>query len=150
MTAVENQNDGSRSNAVPVADAAAHQGVSESTLRRWVSRGCPVVQQGRRGRGCAMLLDPEAVTHWRHATDAEAAMLEIASALPHVLADAIEHIHHDIENDPAKRRMAGLLAVAWYATTCAVLDRLRERCPSVPDVASLPEPIERLRKIAHG
>jgi hypothetical protein len=48
-----------------------------------------------------------------------------------------------------RRQLAGILAATWYVGTCEVLDWLREHYPGVPELGStLPDPIERLRKIA--
>lgn len=135
--------------ALPVTEAASELGVKPGTLRRWVAEGCPIVQRGRRGRGCALLIDPDAVRRWRGADQRDALILEIAQALPEVLAGAADGLFKLIEGDPAKRRMAGLLAAGWEVGASAVLDRLREHCPSVPGLADQhPDAIQRLQKIA--
>lgn len=139
--------------ALPIAEAAKALEVSEGTLRRWVLvEKCPIARQGRRGRGCAMLIDPEAVRAWRTARVTNdplpAQVQELASALPQVLADATFTAFVQIEDDPEKRRMAGVLAGAWFVMACAVVDHLRKLHPSLPEVRTVPEPIERLEKIS--
>lgn len=134
--------------ALPIPEAARELGVKPGTLRRWVAEGCPIVQRGRRGRGCALLLDPDAVRRWRGADQRDALILEIAQALPEVLAGAADQASRLTEG-PHKRAVAGALAGAWYLGASAVLDHLRTLCPAVPEVTRpLPESIERLQKIA--
>ncbi|WP_225783684.1 MerR family transcriptional regulator [Xenophilus sp. Marseille-Q4582] len=131
---------------MPLADAARELGVAPVTLKRWRKLGCPCVP-GRRGRGHAALYDPDAIRTWRAAHGREAAMLEIAAAAPGVLADATLDAFNQIDA-PDKRRQAGLLAGTWYVLTTALLDHLRTTCAEVPELAGVPGPVERLRKIA--
>lgn len=134
---------------IPVTEAAQVLGIRPGTLARWVREGCPVVQRGRRGRGCALLIDPEAVRRWRGATAVDAVLLELAGALPEVLAAAAENAHR-LTDGPHKVAAAGVLAGAWYLMACAGVDLLRQRCPSVPEVRAIPAPVARLQKIAKG
>lgn len=53
--------------ALPLEQAAHELGVKPRTLQRWTREGCPVAQRGRRGRGHAALIDPDAVRQWRDA-----------------------------------------------------------------------------------
>lgn len=131
---------------LPLADAARELGVAPVTLKRWRKLGCPCVP-GRRGRGHAALFDVDAIRTWRAAHGREAALLEIATAAPGVLADATLDAFNQIDA-PDKRRQAGLLAGTWYVLTAAMLDHLRTTCAEVPELAGVPEPVERLRKIA--
>lgn len=131
---------------MPLADAARELGVAPITLKRWRRLGCPCVP-GRRGRGHAALYDPEAIRAWREANDRDALLMEIATAAPGVLADATLDAFTQIDA-PDKRRQAGLLAATWYVLTAALLDHLRTTCAEVPELAGVPEPVERLRKIA--
>jgi hypothetical protein len=134
--------------AVNVTAAARELGESPGTVRRWVRQGCPVASRGSRGRGRALLLDPEAVRQWRAATTGEALLLSIASAIPGVLADAMAESLR-LAQGLDKRRLAGVLAGAWYLGASALLDHLRERCDQVPHVGDvLPAQIQALRKIA--
>lgn len=127
-------------------DAAARElGVSVVTLRRWLARGAPH-RPGRRGRGHAALVDVGAVRAWRQANDRDTALLELAQAVPGVLARATAEAFRQIEG-PDKRRMAGVLAGLWYVLTTAMLDRLS---PAVPELAHEPPEIERLREIARS
>ena len=131
---------------MPLAAAARELGVAPVTLKRWRKLGCPCVP-GRRGRGHAALFDVDAIRTWRAAHGREAALLEIATAAPGVLADATLDAFNQIDA-PDKRRQAGLLAGTWYVLTAAMLDHLRTTCAEVPELAGVPEPVERLRKIA--
>ena len=131
---------------LPIADAARVLGERPGTLRRWVREGCPTINPGRRGRGHAVLVDPGQIQRWRDG-GREALLLEFASAMPGLLATATMQSWRQAEGID-KRRLAGILAAAWYASTTAALDHLRALCPGVPDVSSLPPEIEHLRKIA--
>ena len=132
---------------LPISQAAAALGVPIGTLRRWLREGCPAVTRGRRGRGQAALVDPDQIRQWRAAGERELVFLQLASAVPHVLAAATVESWRTADGLD-KRRLAGVLAGTWYTQTTAVLDHLRDQCPAVPDVESLPDGIEALRKIA--
>jgi hypothetical protein len=115
---------------------------------RWVREGAPVVQRGRRGRGCALLVDPAAVRRWRGADARDAVVMALAQVVPEILATATQDALQRTEG-PHKRALAGCMVAAWYLGASAVLDHLRGIVAEVPEVtAPLPEPIERLRKIA--
>ncbi|MGH8063230.1 MAG: hypothetical protein ACREO7_14590, partial [Pseudoxanthomonas sp.] len=133
--------------ALPVPEAATAMGVRLGTLRRWISQGCPVASRGRRGRGHALLVDPEAVRQWRAAGATDAVVLELAASLPEVLAAAAVDSWQQAQGVD-KRALAAITAAGWFVAANAVADHLRARCPAVPEVSSLPEEIERLRKIA--
>lgn len=132
---------------LPLAAAAQALGIPQGTLRRWMREGCPVAARGRRGRGHAVLLDPAAVRQWREAGERERIYLELAGAVPAVLAEAAAESLRQAQGLD-KKRLAGTLAASWYLGTTAVLDHMREQCPAVPDVTDVPEQIEQLRKIA--
>lgn len=132
---------------VPLDRAAAELGVPTGTLRRWVRQGCPVVHRGHRGRGHAALVDPAQVLQWRQAGARQQVYLELASAVPTVIAHAACDSMR-LANGIDKKRLAGVQAATWYVATNAVLDHLRERCPAVPELAVVPDEIEQLRKIA--
>ena len=132
-----------------VSAAAAALGVPPGTLRRWVREGCPAVTHGRRGRGCALTVDPQAVLQWRQAMTGDRIRIEVAAAIPGLLADAAVESWQRAEG-VNKRQLAGIFAAHWYVGTNVVLDHLRDQCPDVPELAALPESIERLRKIASG
>lgn len=121
-------------------------GVRPGTLRRWLRQGCPTVTRGRRGRGNAALVDPEAVRQWRGAGERERVFLELADAIPEVLAGAAAESLR-LAQGMDKKRLAGVLTAHWYLGTAAVLDRMREQCPSVPDLTAIPDAVERLQKI---
>jgi len=137
------------SRALPVLTAAAELGVPPGTLRRWVREGAPVVFRGRRGRGQALLVDPEAVRRWRVAGEREQIALELAGQVPEILAKAAAD-SLQLAQGLDKARLAGVLAGSWYLSASAVLDHLRAICPAVPFAEAMPMPaeIERLRKIA--
>lgn len=136
-----------------IEQAAAALGVSVSSLRRDISQGAPVARRGRRGCGGAALVSVEAVAAWRAtrgpSMDAARAVAagELASELPELLASAMAEVFRQIEG-PHKRAMAGALAACWYRTSCAIIDKLRETEPAIPEISSLPPEIERLRLIA--
>lgn len=132
---------------VTVATAAAVLGVPTGTVRRWVREGCPVAQRGRRGRGHAVLVDPDAVIEWRVAAGCDALLLQLAGAVPDVMAAAVVASWQQAQGID-KRQLAGISAATWYFTTTALLDHLREHCDSVPEVTRVPDAIDRLRKIA--
>ncbi|MDG5973723.1 hypothetical protein H010_00580 [Hydrogenophaga taeniospiralis CCUG 15921] len=135
---------------LPVEQAAAELDLSPGQLRRLVARGAPCVQRGQRGRGRVMLVDPEAVRMWSGASARDAALLELAAVLPEILATAVDDAFR-LDTGPHKAATAGALGAAWVLASSAVLDLLRERCASVPQAnGHLPEPIERLRKIANS
>lgn len=134
---------------LPVDQAAEALEVPRGTLRRYLREGCPVVSKGRRGRGHAVLVDPDAVREWLGAGERERAFLEMAAAVPDVLAEAANESLRQASGVD-KRRLAGILAANWYIGATAILERMRKQCPSVPDVTSIPEEIEALRKIARN
>lgn len=137
-------------NAVPIPDAARALGISPATLRRWMREGCPVASRGRRGRGLAAMINPGEVRAWRQAGEREAVLLALASSLPDVLAGGIEKAHQLAEGTD-KRRLAGILAGAWFLASAAILETLHELHPAIaPDPRAVPDKIERLRKIANG
>lgn len=132
---------------MPIEAAAQALDVSVPTLRRWIRRGCPVLCRGSRGRGHALLLDPGQVTAWRQAGDVEAMTLELAAQVPDVLANAMLQALQQAQG-PHKRQLAGSLTAAWYFASCVILDNLREKVPTVPELVAAPEAITRLQKIA--
>lgn len=140
--------------AVKLADAAAELGLPVSTLQFWISRkGCPVARRGRRGRGGATMVDPVAVRAWLAGRDQPTApttehdvMLAYAERLPDLLAEAMFAAYCAVES-PAKRQLAGTVAVAWYQAINGELDRLRDLWPDVPHVTTVPEAINKLKLI---
>jgi|SRR5690606_20728165 len=136
--------------ARPLPEAARALGVSTPTLKRWIRQGAPVARRGRRGRGCRTLIDPEAIRAWRQAQDAdhaqvEAALRALAGCIPQVLADAVEEA---FRLAPDKRGAAWTACAAWQLSVVAVLDHLRACGADISDPDTIPESIERLRKIA--
>lgn len=132
---------------LPLARAATELGIRTGTLRRWIREGCPVVSRGRRGRGQAALVSVAQVKEWREAGARQQAALELAGAVPLVLAVATDVAWRQAMGLD-KRRLAGVLAATWYMQTTGLLDYLREQCPEVPEVDAIPHEIDALRKIA--
>lgn len=133
--------------ALPIPAAAQRLGVPESRLRGWLRRGAPAVKTGTRGRGHCTLIDTNAIETWRRSEFGERAILEFASALPELLADAAYRAFL-LTDGPGRRDCAGALAAGWYLSTTVALDYLRQIAPTVPDVAEPhPEKIVRLRRI---
>lgn len=133
------------SRAFPIYEAAAALDMGESTLRAWIAKGAPVARRGRRGRGCATLVDPAAVAAWRRAVDGQDAALALAGQLPELVADAVYQSFIEAEGVP-KTALAGILAATWYRVAAALLDHLRESCPEIP-APSEPQKIALLRAI---
>ena len=75
--------------------------------------------------------------------------LEVAAAIPGLLADAAVEAWR-LADGIDKRRLAGVIAGGWYLSANILLDYLRDQCSDVPELAALPEQVERLRKIAAG
>lgn len=132
---------------MPIPDAAQELGVSVATLRRWIQRGCPVASRGRRGRGCRTLVDPVAVRAWRRQSDGSDFARTLAGYIPELVGEAVNRSFLATDG-PHKRAVAGVLGGCWYLVTTAILDRLREHSPDIPEVSTLPEPVANLRKIA--
>lgn len=140
--------------AVDLAVAARELGVAPETVRRWVAAGAPAARRGARGRGRRTLVDPAALAAWRRSCAAEGSNRELdahrlAADLPNAIADAVDAAFRLAEG-PHKRASAGLLAAAWFLSSTAVLDRLRELEPDVAELAVLPEKIRHLRGISSG
>jgi len=133
--------------ALPIAEAARELRVRPGTLRRWIRQGAPVAQRGCRGRGHALLVDVSAVKAWHGADARDGALLQIAAAIPEILAATTIQTLQDAQGVD-KRKLAGILAASWYLSATATLDRLRELCAGIPEISSLPESIARLKKIA--
>ena len=133
-------------NELPVQAAAQALNVRPGTLMRWLREGCPHVP-GRRGRGHAALVDIDLVKRWRGLDKAEAAILELAAALPQILAEAAQEAHC-LTQGPIKPAAAGVIAGTWFISANAVLDHLRKHCATVPEIKTLPAEIQRLQKIA--
>ncbi len=133
---------------LPLPEAARSLGVSTPTLRRWLRAGAPQTRRGRRGRGGHALLDPVALAAWRQrqATAAQISPRELAAWAPEAFADAAWATLRRIDG-PHKRRAAGVLAGVWYAISTALLDELQRADPSIPDLQSVPEAIDRLLEI---
>lgn len=136
--------------SLPVADAARVLGIRPGTLRRWMREGCPVASRGRRGRGHAVLINPDAVRAWRDADQRAQVLLDLAAEVPRLLALAAEEAHRQA-NGVDKRKLGEILAATWFVGASTVLDHLRARCADVPQISpELPAQIERLVKIARG
>jgi len=133
------------SRKVPLAKAAIELRVGQSTLRHWFNkRSCPGAVSGGHGRGAKTLVDVDVVRRWRDGTKADAALLELAGEIPDLIGTTIEQVFTEVDlRNVAKYKLAGVMAVAAYKATAAVLDRL-----GAPELANLPDSVKRLRKIA--
>lgn len=130
-----------------VSAAAAALGVHPQTVRHWLRQGAPQGRRGRRGYGCAALLDPEALRAWRAGACAGAVPARVLAAeLPELLAAAIHSVFLKVEG-PHKREVAGTLAICWLFCSWAARDRLAIVDPDIPEITEVPELIERLRSI---
>ena len=134
---------------LPVADAARELGVSVPTLRRWLRAGAPIAHRGRRGRGCAALVDPVAVASWRRQEGGTDALLAFAGRIPEIVAAASMATFREVDG-PHKRAFAGALAAGWYLCSLALLDALRADGLEVSGPDRKPEAIILLQKIARG
>lgn len=132
--------------ALRIDDAARLLGEPPARLRRWCREGCPHTP-GRRGRGHALRVDPEAALAWRRAERGEALLMQLASTIPHALAAATVQAWQRADGFD-KHRLAGVFVASWYVNATTALDLLREHCATVPEISSLPEAIVRLKKIA--
>lgn len=136
-------------NPLTLASAAQALGISQATLMRDIRAGAPVARLGSRGRGRRTLVDPEAIASWRRSRSAprpDDRLALLAAEIPSLLAAAMHAAFVQIEG-PHKRASAGTLAAAWYLATVALLDRLRTDVPAIPEVSTVPEAIDALRKI---
>lgn len=114
---------------MPVDAAARVLGVPVGTVRRWIRDGAPVARRGRRGRGHAVLVDPEAVTRWREAVEqgeCAAVLAELEHAIPSLVADAALQVLAAAPptGTGAERR---LLHAAVDATARAIADALNRK-----------------------
>lgn len=126
---------------LPLPDAARELGIPPGTLRRWCKEGAPH-RPGRRGRGHAVLVLPDAIRAWR----GEPGHLALAQELPAVMAAAL-HGEWLRATGPDKRRNAALVAACWFIATNAALDALRRRDGRIPEAVKVPEIIRQLQKI---
>ena len=130
---------------VKLSDAAISLGVSQAVLRRWLRDGAPVAVPGRKGRGCAMLLNVEDLAAWRDAQTANAQLMRLAGEVSEIVADAIYEVFLQAEGSH-KRTLAGSLAACWYLVTTALHDRIRKSVP-VAEIQIIPAKIAQLRVI---
>ena len=132
--------------AVTIAQAAHELGRSARQLEAYLAAGAPVARRGRRGRGCATLVDVAEVRAWlaaRDSTNGQQQLSALAGAVPEIVADAIYAAFVGTEG-PHKRAFAGTLASAWYRVTCALRERIGV---GVPEPSSTPEKIAALVRI---
>lgn len=133
---------------LPVRDAARLLNEREATIRGWLLAGAPCIRRGAKGRGRCALVDVEQLRRWRNG-DEDRRLLEFAAEVPALLADALHAAFVDASG-PFKRQMAPTFAAAWYRTTSALLDRLREAEPNIPelDAEQVPQKIIDFRTMA--
>lgn len=133
--------------ALPLAQAARELGCSPSTLRRHLAAGCPHVR-GSRGRGHRALVDPADVRQWLGAGERAKIATELAGKLCDAIAEPI-HAAFIAASDVNKRKLADVLAGAWYRCAWTITDQLRREGATIGDPRSTPEKIALLRKIAN-
>lgn len=123
--------------ALPIAEAARVLGVPPGTLRRWCREHCPHTP-GRKGRGGALLVDPDAAHEWHKKRSLSNPVRVLAQELAHdirlVLAAAALASFREIQDCPEKWRMAGILAASWLVQVTALTVYLRKYCPELPEV----------------
>jgi len=135
--------------ALPLRAAAQELGIAPGTLKRHVRNGCPTATRGHRGRGHATMVDVDQVRQWLGADARDALAMEVAAAVPGLLALAADEALRRA-GGLSKRALAGILAAHWYTSTNAILDRLRATAPTVRELEALPPEIERMLKIARN
>ena len=134
---------------IPIKTAAEILQKKPGTLRRYCKQGMPH-QPGGKGRGKAVLVDPEQARQWIGAEPDTQHLLTLACDLPQLLAQVIFQCWQHAEGHD-KRKLAGVLTAVWYASSTELLDHLREKNSEVPDIQNpLPPEIEHLRKIARN
>lgn len=136
--------------AVPIDTAAEALGVSKTTLRRWVAAGAPVAHRGGRGRGRSTLVDIAAVQAWRRqGEDARADLARVlACEMSELVGEAVSEAFRLAPDKRDARGAAWVACAAWQHVVSALMDRLRMENAELPDVETVPESMERLRKIA--
>lgn len=140
-----------------VAEIAEQFNVSTRTVLRWIADGCPTVRRGRKGGGGATVLDLDQVRAWRESkkdADSTAAVLEVATLLPDLLADAVEQAARDATG-AHKLALHGALAEAWHRAALRFLEALRQRYPDaahlIRDPVSAPDAVWRMTRVnRHG
>lgn len=136
--------------AFTIPETALKLGKSDKQVRTMVEQGAPVVFRGRRGRGLATLLDPEALRAWEHERNENSRnlVLQLAADIPALAERAIYESFRMCEG-PHKIACAGLLAATWISIVGELLDRCRVDAPGVPDVKHLhlPEKILLIKSI---
>lgn len=135
---------------LPLTEAARALGISPGTLRRWLAQGAPVAQRGRRGRGKATLVCPDAIRRWRAASDHDARLTKFAGALPELIGKAMADAFRLHPDKRQRAALAWLACAGWQLATEALTDELRHRLPGLPAQQPIPEAVAALRKIAHG
>lgn len=101
------------SDGITISSAARMLKRSESTIRRWVQRGCPCVRPGETGRGKGAILNLSDVMRWRGGGVAEISPDERLQSVATVLMDCLKRdgIHERI--GITGRELAGLLVLVF-------------------------------------
>ncbi len=126
---------------VTIPEAARALGVSDSTLRRWLKAGAPVVRRGRKGRGGQTLIDVGAVQAWRGMPGTPVGIS--ASQVAGLVAKGVEDAFRDADG-PHKAAAAALMVATWYHVSARILEAMGD-----PDPDIIPPEVERLLQIAH-
>ena len=115
--------------ALPVAQAARVLGLPVGTVRRFVREGCPAIR-GRRGRGCATLVDPEHVRAWAGEPQRDR-LPAFAADVPGIVADgtaaAFAAFSPQTRSGAEHRRLRDALRLAGDLIARELLARIHDK-----------------------
>ena len=120
-----------------VLEAASYFDVDQSTIRRDIQRGCPVLRRGSRGPGRGARLELHAVAQWRGRARGQAGLTpeEALQRIAFVLWASLSQEHVDVRAGIQPDDAAAVLFVVWeqccqsFASPACVL-RLRAAPPA--------------------
>lgn len=98
-----------------VTEAACYFAVDQSTIRRDIQRGCPVLCRGSRGPGRGARLDLREVAAWRGRASGQVGLTpdQVLQRLAAALLSALEENHLDVRADISREAAAAALLVVW-------------------------------------
>ena len=99
------------SEGISLTQAAQTLRKSESTLRRWIRRGCPTVQLGETGRAGSLLI-LEDVQRWRVGLS-DVSEDDILQRIADALLDTIKRDEVHVRADVSERQAATILLLAF-------------------------------------
>lgn len=123
-----------------VQAVAKHFSVDASTVRRWITVGCPCVRRGRRGPGHGAVLDLAQVDAWRGRANGPAGLTpeEVVQKIAEALLEAVEKDHVDIR--------AGISRADAAAAILVIFERCCKSFGQSFRFDQLPEPIRALAR----